>query len=135
MEMLRLKMPCYGDVVSKLELQAGFPVSALAQKCQQKHLPLISLNFKWRLVAPFLLLTVQQIEDIEIDGKNEQERRLMCLRTWSESLGDKATYGGLLRALILSNLKEQALNVVLILLRDCAPHKSTRESSKSVCLC
>lgn len=123
-------MPCYGDVVRKLELRAGFPVSALAQKCQQNHLPLISLNFKWRLVAPFLLLTAQQIEDIEVDGKNEQERRLMCLRAWSESFGEKATYGGLLRALIKSNLKDQALHVVLILLRDCAPYTSTRESSK-----
>lgn len=125
----------YQDVEKELMLGISFPANALARKCEVAHLPIISTNFKWRIVAPYLKgLTPQQIADVEFDGKTEQERRMKCLLTWCEALGDMATYGNLMRALLQSNLKDQALHVMAILLRAHAPvpcgHILINDSSK-----
>lgn len=134
-EALTASSSMYEDVKRELSLGGGFPANALSWKCKKEHLALISTNFKWRIVAPFLNgLTPQQIEDFEVDGKTEQERRMKCLLAWCEALGDKATYGNLMRALLRSKLKDQALHVTTILLRAHAPrrHILISDSSKKM---
>ena len=105
----------YSDVLNTLNVV--LPESLLAGKCREEHIPEISLKFKWRVAAPFLHLDEQQMEDIQAEARLEQERRVKTLRVWVQTFGEAATYGRLMRGLIRARLKEQALNVALVLLR------------------
>ena len=70
----------YRDVLANISMNLSEHL--LHQRCREEHLPLISLQFKWRTVGAFLKLREQQLEDIEYDYKTEQERRLATLRSW-----------------------------------------------------
>lgn len=88
----------------------------------------ISKNFKWKIAAPFLQLNPQQVDNIEVDGRCEQDRRMLTLRVWLEMFGDRATYGVLMSALLQADLLEQALHVDAILLRYLKPRSPLSKS-------
>ena len=104
------------------------PSHLLNLRCKEENLGAITTNFRWRVAAPFMHLSRQQMEDIEVEGRSEQERRILTLRTWMETFGDRATYYQLIRALDNAKLKEQALNVAVTLLRYCRPISISKDS-------
>ncbi len=120
----------YRDVVSSLT-NMRLSEHQLHQKCREEHLPLISLKFRWRTVGAFLKLTEQQLHDIEIDCRGEQERRMATLRSWMRTFGDRATYGVLMRAMLRCQDLEHAMNVGVILLRS---ERRLNSDSKSAAL-
>ena len=87
------------------------------RKFDTQHLAPVSLSFPWKKVGAFLKLPPECLSDIEVEERTEQERRVATLRSWMETFGNEATYGVLMRALLRCHLKEQALNVGVLLLR------------------
>ena len=111
-------MSGYADILDRLDPGLGLSEEILSRRCASDHIGFITNNFNWRRVAPFLRLSPQDVEDILVDSHCEQERRVHALRLWMQQQGHMATYGGLIRALLDSKLREQALNVAVILMRS-----------------
>ena len=117
--------------MAELSLPIGVPERLLSKRCREEHVPDISLKFNWRLAAPFMGLSPQQIDDITAECRWEQEKRLRTLNTWREKFGDQATFGCLIRALQKAQLKDQAMHVATVLLRA---HKPRSRLSSSKCM-
>ena len=66
---------------------------------------------KWRQVAPRLRLTKPDIEAIEVNGRNEEERRKEMLDKWIQKNGSGATYQCLLKMCVEAHDKELAENI------------------------
>ena len=55
----------------------------------------------WEYIAPALKLNNVAISDIKKDNANSsKQQRLICLKTWKEKEGDKATYHAFIQALL-----------------------------------
>ncbi len=87
----------------------------LSHSVHREDAVLISTGFNWKVVAPYLSLDEQQVSDIRIDSNCEQERRIKTLDTWMRVYGEKATYGRLIRALLESKNRRQALEIAVYL--------------------
>ena len=111
--------------------ELSLPVGLLAQRCREDHIPDISLKFNWRLAAPHLNLSAQQIDDIHAECYWEQVKRVRTLNTWREKYGHRATFGVLIRALQKAELNDQAAHVAAVLLRA---HKPRSRLSSSKCM-
>jgi len=44
---------------------------------------------QWRRVAPYLMLEDSEIEAVELDGNNEEERQYKSLQTWKRKFAFK----------------------------------------------
>ena len=54
----------------------------------------------WRRVAEYLELNENDLDDVEQDGKDEQDKRLKVLQKWKRKFGFKATYMKLVAVLL-----------------------------------
>ena len=66
---------CYKTFRRRLRI----PEANLKLVVKEEHVGPITTNFEWRRVAPFLLDSPQDIQDIEKDYTLEQERRIKTI--------------------------------------------------------
>ena len=65
------------------------------------HLREIALFLtSWRKVATYLELSRNDLDDVEQEGKDEQDKRLKALQKWKGKFGFKATYRKLVEVLL-----------------------------------
>ena len=95
----------------------GVPKAKLDQECSEEHVKEISLFLEsWEILAPHLSLKKTDIEDIDREGKTEQEKRLKTLQKWKERFIFLATYKVLMEALIKTGRAGHARQVCHLLL-------------------
>ena len=80
--------------------ELGISLTLLDQECSDEHLNSISLFLDWRTVAPHLGLSETDIQDIDIDKRNEPEKRLKTLQRWKTIFGYMATFKSLAQILL-----------------------------------
>ena len=54
----------------------------------------------WRKVSTYLKLSKNDLDDVEQEGKDEQDKRLKALQKWKGKFGFKATYRKLVEVLL-----------------------------------
>ena len=87
--------------VDELLKEVGVHPEKLNGSISDDHLYEIALFLiSWRKVAPFLWLNDIDLDRIEREGKNEQEKRLKALQKWKARFGFKATYRKLVEVLL-----------------------------------
>lgn len=72
----------------------------------------------WRMVAPHLELSKQDIESIDCDAKSEDEKRLLMLQKWKQISIFNATYRKLLEALLSIKRADQARKVCQMIMAN-----------------
>ena len=79
------------------------------QVCPKKLIECVSDNHireialllpSWRRVAEYLELTENDLDDVEQDCKDQQDKRLKALQKWKCKFGFKATYRKLVAVLL-----------------------------------
>ena len=93
----------------------GVVDKALDERCSDEHINKISQYLPWKLVAPHLLLTETDIDDIDRDGKGENDKRWKALLTWKERQAFKATYKMLIEGLLTTGRATCAESVCSLL--------------------
>ena len=91
--------------------QFGIPVELLDTAVGDEHIREVSRFFQWRRVAPYLKLDDSEVEAVDFDGKNEEEKRLKSLQKWKRKFAFKATYKRLIEALLESGRADHAEEV------------------------
>ena len=78
----------------------SIPVELLGTTISDKHTQEVSRFLEWRRVAPYLKLDDSEIEEVNLDGNNEGEKRYLTLQKWKRKLkfAFKATYKRLIEA-------------------------------------
>ena len=78
----------------------SIPVELLDTTISDKHTQEVSRFLEWRRVAPYLKLDDSEIEEVNLDGNNEGEKRYLTLQKWKRKLkfAFKATYKRLIEA-------------------------------------
>ena len=85
----------------KIAEESGVPRAKLDEECSKEHINEISLFLtSWKTLAPHLYLEDTDIEEIDQDGKTEQEKKLKTLQKWKERFIFQATYKVLMEALL-----------------------------------
>ena len=69
----------------------------------------------WRGVAPYLGLTESEVDGVDSDGRDEQDKRLKTLQKWKRRLCFRATYKSLIQALLDSGRADHAEEVCRLL--------------------
>ena len=69
----------------------------------------------WRKVATYLELSENDLDDVEREGKDEQDKRLKALQIWKGKFGFKATYRKLVEVLLRLTKADIAERVLLLL--------------------
>ena len=69
----------------------------------------------WRTIAQYLGLSKTDVDAVEQDGKNEQDKRLIALQRWKGKFGFKATYKKLLEVLLLLSMADVAEKICHLL--------------------
>ena len=73
----------------------------LNQCVSDEHLRAIAIFLtSWRRVAVYLDLSDNDLDDVERNWKDEQDKRLKALQIWKGKFGFKATYAKLVEALL-----------------------------------
>ena len=92
-------------VQNELLEEVGVSPAQLDKACTSEHLRDIVLFLdSWRTVALYLKLSKVQVEQVERDGTEENERRLKFLESWKGKFAFKAKYLVLVKELTrLSN--------------------------------
>ena len=103
------------DCVRQFSLSVELLDSAVSGEDIQE----VSKFLQWRRVAPYLELNQSEFEEIDSDGKNEQEKRRNTLLKWKGKFAFKATYKKLIMALLESGRADHAEEVCKLL----APEK------------
>ena len=70
---------------------------------------------QWKLVAPKLNITEEEVEAIENDEKKAEMQRIGFLRTWKQKFSMRATYRILIKALLNIQRAEDARGVCQLL--------------------
>ena len=105
-------------------LASGMSVAELVQHCQlmdehvldervtsdRFHEVSCSLS-EWRSLAPILGITQQVVEDIERDYREEERKRSVFLKKWTQKFSVRATYRGLIEALLKIERGDDALKI------------------------
>ena len=65
----------------------------------------------WREVAPLCGIKTNEIDDIELDYRTEQEKRVGFLKTWKKRSAYEATYFCLIQALLKISEADEAWKV------------------------
>ena len=94
----------------------------LDQSCSEAHAKIISLWLDWKRVAPHLGLNQANVAEIEVDSKDEFERRLKALQKWRAKYAFKATYRKLMEAFLII---ENASHAVLVCMMLKTPDEGT----------
>ena len=99
-------------------------VSVLPEKLNDSishdHLRAIpSFLTSWRTVVTYLGLSKNDLDDVEQEGKDEQEKRIKALQKWKGKFGFKATYRKLVEVLLSLAMADVAENVCHLLRGIC----------------
>ena len=88
----------------------------LNESISDDHLCEIALFLTaWRKVATYLGLGESDLDDVEQEGKDEQEKRLKALQKWKGKFGFKATYRKLVEVLLslaMANVAEKVCHLL-----------------------
>ena len=79
----------------------------------------------WRTVAPHLKLSENDLEAIERECKDEQEKRLKALQKWKGKFGFKATYRKLVEVLLSLAMADVAEKICRLLKGKCIEKELT----------
>ena len=87
--------------LEELLKQVDLRPEKLDEPTSDDHLLKIALFLtSWRTVAPHLGLSEIDMDDVEQEGKSEQEKRQRALQKWKHKLSRKATYRKLVEVLL-----------------------------------
>ena len=96
------------------------------------HLREISIFLtSWCKVATYLGLSENDLDDVEQEGKDEQEKRIKALQKWKGKFGFKATYSKLVEVLLSLAMADVAENVCHLLRGMCSKHLVVHHSTCS----
>lgn len=76
---------------------------------------MISMWLDWKRIVPHLGLSLANITEIEVDSKDEPERRLKALLKWRTKFAFKATYRILMEAFLTIEDASHAVSVCTML--------------------
>ena len=85
----------------------------------------------WCKVATYLDLSENDLDDVEQEGKDEQEKRIKALQKWKGKFGFKATYRKLVEVLLSLAMADVAENVCHLLRGMCSKHLVVHHSTCS----
>ena len=91
------------------------PVELLDNKITDEHIREVSRFLQWRRVAPYLKLNDSEIEAVDLDGNNEEEKRYKSLLTWKRKFAFRAIYRSLIEALLECGRADHAEEVCKLL--------------------
>ena len=96
--------------------EVGVSPAQLDKACTSEHLQDIALFLEsWRTVAPHLGLSNVEAEEVENDGRAENEKRRKILEVWKARFAFKAKYLVLIKALLKIGRADQAEQVCRVL--------------------
>lgn len=101
--------------LEELVQNVGVTPATINEEFTNEHLMDISRSLPWKSLAPHLALSDVDIEEVERDGRNEEERRRMVLQKWKSKLAFKATYKLLAEKLLLISRADIAQKVCELL--------------------
>ena len=110
----------------KLIQDLGVPAEKLDKTCSNVQLAVIALTLPdWRALSPFLEISRTELEDIDHDGRTEQEKKVKLLWMWKKKESKKATYRRLIDALVNAQSVKHAEDVCKSLLSETGMLPST----------
>ena len=106
----------------KVELLREYDITErkVKTKCSDEHMLEIEGFISWRQVGPRLSKindsdNKQDMNDIEINGKDEADKRRKLITLWEERNGNDATYDDLITAMLKAGKKDEATKVCKLL--------------------
>ena len=97
-------------------MTAGIPVDALSNECSKEVvLEVAKLCVDWQLIGKYLKLTEAEIAAVDGDRSTVDEKRIAMLEKWKNKLAFKATYGVLIKALLVAGKASSAVDVAKII--------------------
>ena len=87
----------------------------LDTKCSDEHILAVSRFLDWKGVARYLKLTDSEVNAVESDGRDEQDKQHKTLQKWKSKFALKATYKSLIQALLDSGKGDHAEEVCKLL--------------------
>ena len=102
--------------LDELLKETGIHLEKLDESISDDHLREIAIFLtSWRTVATYLGLSVNNLDAIEQEGKDEQDKRLKALQIWKSKFAFKATYRKLVEALLSVGMADVAEKVCRLL--------------------
>ena len=96
--------------------EVGVCPEKLNASISDDHLRAIAIFLtSWRKFATYLGLSENDLDDVEQEGKDEQDRRLKALQKWKGKFGFEATYRKLVEVLLSLTMADVAQNVCRLL--------------------
>ena len=92
-----------------------FTDEVLDAKCSDEHILDVSRFLDWKGVARYLKLTESEVDAVDSDGRDEQDKRRKTLEKWMSKFAFKATYRNLIQALLDSGRGDHAEKVCELL--------------------
>ena len=87
--------------LEELLKEVGVHPEELNKSISDDHLRAIAIFLtSWRKVATYLKLSENDLDDVEREEKDEQDKRLKVLQKWKGKFGYKATYKKLVEVLL-----------------------------------
>ena len=106
-----------GVTLDELLEEVGVSLTQLDEACTREHLRDIALFLEsWRTVAPHLGLSKVQVEEVELDGTEEKEKKQKILESWRAKFAYKANYRVLVKAFLKigrADLAEQVCHLLV----------------------
>ena len=106
-----------GVTLDELLEEVGVSLTQLDEACTREHLRDIALFLEsWRTVAPHLGLSKFQVEEVELDGTEEKEKKQKILESWRAMFAYKVNYRVLVKALLKigrADLAEQVCHLLV----------------------
>ena len=88
----------------------------LRAEVSNEHMLDIASFIPWKAVGEYLPgIDDQHVEDIDVDGRDEPDKRRKLLRLWKTRTGSEATYGVLITALLKARKTDHAEEVCKLL--------------------
>ena len=96
--------------------EVGLHCEKLNNSISDDHLRAIAIFLtSWRKVATYLGLSENDLDDVEREEKDEQDKRVKALQKWKGKFGFKATYRMLVEVLLQLAKADIAEKVLLLL--------------------
>ena len=96
--------------------EVGVCPEKLNESISDDHLRAIAILLtSWRKFATYLGLSENDLDDVEQEGRDEQDRRLKALQKWKGKFGFEATYRKLVEVLLSLAMADVAQNVCRLL--------------------
>ena len=114
--------------------EVGIHPEKLNASISDDHLRAIAIFLtSWRNVATYLELSENDLDDVEQEGKDEQDKRLKALQKWKGKWCFRATYKKLVEVLLQLAKADIAEKVCHLLKGKSKPH-SKMPKTKITCI-